>query len=198
MKITDDLKIVLPIRSDEKGPLIYAYSIPLSKEVFEANYRVLAATKSELASKGIHYQMDAGPRIASLVLSDEAKKDAIDFDEDGSPKDTIANALLAEIRRLTTVLTPSDSGWDMVPVDTAIKSGFIEREEWDEVESALVFFMCHYSMARRTERVAMADALASLLKGSITSLALSAFVNSLQKLTGEDDLTALVESSAPR
>ncbi len=188
MKITDDLKLAIPLRSIADGVEIYAYHVPISREVFESNYRLLAGVKSELAGKGAHYLMSAGPRIASLALMDEAKKESSsngNFDEAGNPDCSSAKAFLMEIKRLTTVLIPGPSGWDMLPIDAAISSGKIDAEEWQEVESNIVFFTCHYSLARRSEREITANATASLLMGACTSLPPSEFVASLPGLMTE-------------
>jgi hypothetical protein len=200
LKINDDINLVIPVKSDSKGVVVYAYHTPISRAVFESNYRILAATKSALAGKGIHYQMDSGPRIAALTLVDEGKKDALergDFDENGQPKDSGAQSLLMEIRRLTTALIPGNNGWDMVPVGTAITKGAIDEDDWREAESAIVFFTCHYALAKKAERLGMAQATASLLKGSSTSSSLSEFAASLQTSTTEQPLLKKVASSVP-
>jgi hypothetical protein len=199
MYINDSLHLVVPVRSDDKGPLIHAYHNPISRDVFEANYRILAATKAQLASKGIIYQMDSGPRIAAMVLRDEGIKDSADradLDEQGKPRDGNANALLAEIKRLTTILAPGPSGWETLPVDTAVAQGIIDSEEWGEALSALVFFTCHYALARKVERQRMADATSSILQASITSLTLSEFAASLP-ISTKAETTPRAASSVP-
>jgi hypothetical protein len=197
MKIDSDLNLVVNVRSDEKGNwLIYGYHTPISRQIFEANYRVLAATKSALASKGVHYQMDAGPRIAGLVLLDEAARDAREIgnvDMDGKPIIDGAIALLADIKRLTMVLVPTDAGWQSRPVDVAISAGQIDAEEWKEVESSIVFFTCHYCLAKKSERQTMARATASVLNGQSTSLSVTEYANSLTTSTKAAALEAKAE-----
>ena len=194
MRIDQNLNLVIPVRMGEKGiVLIHAYHTPISREVFEANYRVLAATKSALASKGIHYQMSAGPRIAGLMLMDEAKRDAMEtgsIDADGKPIIDGALALLADIKRLTMVLVPTDTGWISRPIDAAISGGQIDIEEWQEVASSIVFFTSHYWLTKRSERESIAKATASVLNGQSTSLSVMDFGNSLPMLTkGEPSAT---------
>jgi len=198
MKIDERRHLVLPVVVDkvtskqdgkdvtEEVVRIYAYHSPLSREVFEANYRILAATKSALAGKGSHYLMSSGPRIAALTLKDEGKKDAAVrglFDSDGNPDDSETKALFAEIKRLTTILCPGANGWDMLPVDVAINQGKIDAEDWEEAASSVVFFTCHYAMARKADRETVARATASILASSITSLAPMEYVGSLPSLT---------------
>lgn len=181
--LTNDLKLVVPVRDD-----VYAYHVPISSEVFEANYRILAATKAQLASKGVYYQMDTGPRIAAMALRDEGKRDAEargDFDEAGKPKDA-ATPLINELKRLTTVLGPTASGWEPLPVDTAIHNGVIDADEWQEALSAIVFFTCHYALAKKAQRSEMASAVSSVLGASITSSSITEYASSLRKSTQAD------------
>ncbi|MDE1854691.1 MAG: hypothetical protein KGI38_13345, partial [Thaumarchaeota archaeon] len=98
MKLNEAINLVVPVGERQ------AYHTPISREVFEANYRILAATKAALSGKGVMYQMDAGPRIAALAMRDEGKRDAEDrgsVDDAGHPRDEMTPALLAEIKRLT-------------------------------------------------------------------------------------------------
>ncbi len=186
MQINDQNNLVIPIRADDSGTLIYGFHTPISREVFEANFRILSATKSVLGSKGIYFQMDSGPRIAALTLKDEGVKDAVsrgEFNAAGDPMDGGAGALLAEVKRLTTILAPQGDGWNMIPVDAAIASGVIDADEWREAESAIVFFTCLYALAKKMDRAKIAKATASLLKGSSTSCSLTEFPASLPKST---------------
>lgn len=184
MKLNEKLNLVLPVGDRQ------AYHTPISREVFEANYRILAATKAAVSSKGIYYQMDAGPRIAALALKDEAKKDA---EERGDEFDS-AKALVEEIKRLTMILCPSERGWDMLPVDAAISAGHIDLDDWREAESAIVFFTCLWSLAAKTDKPKVATATAGLLKASTTPLTPSEFVASLLDSTTTQSQVAAVSS----
>jgi hypothetical protein len=179
VKINDALNLVIPITGDIK-----AYHSPISADVFEANYRLLSAAKSAMTSKGIHYVMDTGPRIAALILKDEAIKDAEDrgdVDARNKPSEAAYTSLMMELRRLTTILAPTPQGFDFLPVDNAIQQGFIDAEDWKEAESAISFFTCHYAMAKRASRTAIANATASVLQGSMTSLSLTEYSASLRE-----------------
>ncbi|ATF87572.1 hypothetical protein [Burkholderia gladioli] len=200
IQINESMHLVVPVISDESGVRVWAYHTPISRAVFEANYRVLAATKASISSRGVYYAMDAGPRVAALTLRDEGLKDAEArgmFDAQGKPIDESAPALLAEIKRLTTILVPSAGGWDNVPVDAAIASGKIDAEDWSEAESAIVFFTCHCSMAKKADRARIARSTASVLRASITSSPPMEFVASLQKSTPEATSTQRPASSDP-
>ena len=198
MKIDEQRRLVLPVVSgtvttkvdgkdvSEDTVLIHAYHVPISKAVYEANFRVLAATRSALASKGQHYLMGSGPRVASLTLKDEGRKDAATrgmINEDGKIVDEETPALLAEIKRLTNILCATQNGWDLLPVDVAIQQGKIDEEDWEEAQSAIVFFTCHVSMAKKSGLTKASELMASLVSGSTTSLPPMEFAASLQKLT---------------
>jgi hypothetical protein len=186
MNITPDLKLVLPLREDAKGdPVLYAYHHPISREVFDANYRIIAATQAALFSKGLAYAAKAGPRVAALRLADEARRDAVergDMDGNGQYRDGGAQALLAEIKRLTMVLAPGAQGWDMLPVDAAIRAGHIDSEDWREAESAVVFFTVGFWMAKRSDRASMASGIAGVMGAQITSFNATDFIASLPTL----------------
>ena len=174
MKLNEALNLVLPVGS------MQAHHTPISREVFEANYRIFAATRAALSGKGVTYQMYAGPRIAKLALMDEAKEDA---QERGSQD--VGPSILAEIKRLTVILCPTPQGFTSLPVDAAISAGHIDAEDWADAEAAIVFFTCVLSMEARSERPAIGKAMASLLKGSITSSNASEFAASLAASTKE-------------
>jgi hypothetical protein len=198
MKIDEQRRLVLPVVTDfvtkkvhdkevtDEVVRLWAYHTPISREVFEQHFRVLAATKSALAGKGMHYLTQSGPRISALLLKDEGRKDAIArglVDETGNVRDDETNALIGELKRLTMIFCPGPHGWDMLPVDTAISSGKIESEDWEEVLAGIVFFTCNYAMARKANREATAKAYASFLDASITSSSPTEFVASLPNST---------------
>ena len=183
MKIDENLNLVLPLGD------LHVYHMPISRAVFEANYKIIGMTKAELASRGIYFEMGSGPRIATLTLMDVSRE--VDKESKGI-------ALLAEIKRLSMVLAPSASGWDMIPVDTAIARGLFDDEDWLEVQSALVFFMSHYSLAKKADRQSVMIALASLLLGSSTLFNCSEFAASLPKSMTAESIGVPVASAVPR
>lgn len=192
--INDALNLVIPVRSNDSGVEIYAYHTPISREVFEANYRPLAAAKSALSAKGVYYMMDAGPKIAALTLKDEGKKDA---QEQGDAGDGGVSALLGEIKRLTMILAPSGGTWNMLPVDGAIAQGIIDADEWSEAESAIVFFTFHSALSRKAERARVATATASVLKGWSTSSSATEYIASLPTSTSSVASAVKAGSSVP-
>lgn len=192
-ELTDDLKLVLPVR-EYRGVTIHAYHEPISRAVFEANYRLIAGTRAAIVGKGIAYMMDSGPRIAALTLRDEGRRDASEFGEKGNGG---ADSLLGEIKRLTTILVPSARGWDVVPVDSAINQGIIDEDDWSDAVAALVFFTSMYAMAKKVDRQRVAKTTASTLNASITSSSAMEFVGSLPTLTSTATSEPKVASSVP-
>lgn len=201
MQITPDLRLVLPVRRDENGAtLIHGYHSPISREVFEANYRILSAAQAALFGKGLVFAARSGPRIAALRLLDEGRRDAAErgeFDDDGKPRDGGAGALLAELKRSTVVFVPGAQGWDQLPIDAAINARHIDIEDWREAESAIAFFTSGYAMAPRAGRQKMAEALAGVMGASITSSDAMAFGASLPRLNQAAPGAAKAASSVP-
>lgn len=217
MTVNQDLKLVFPIRWAERSvarmdgesddawklregtrelvPAIWAYHTPVSRDVFEANYRAIAAANMTLFSKGIGFAAESGPIIGTLALRDAARADAIEngLELEGDP----ATPVLAEIKRLTMILAPSAQGYDTVPVDVALSRHVIDAEDWKEAESSIVFFTCGSWMARREKRDVKKSALASVLKGSITSLGPTEFAASLATSTKTETSAAPELSSVP-
>ena len=188
MQINSDLRLVLPLRTTETGDVLaWAYHTPISTQTYEANYRVLAATKAALLPRGMDFAaVQVGASIAALRLRDEARRDALergDVRPDGEPNDSGAVALLADLQRLTMVAIPTPAGWENVPVSVAIQRGAIDQDEWREVESPIVFFTCIFHLTRRAQRARIAGMVASVMQGSITSLSLTEWTASLAQST---------------
>lgn len=183
MHINSDLHLVLPLRIGEDGrPAAFAYHTPISLQVFEANYRTLAATKAALFAKGPRYAFEVGAQVAALHLRDEGRRDAaerLDIDENGDPRDGGVEALLTDLRRLTMVAVAGQQGWQEVPIPVAIKSGSIDGEDAREVENAIVFFTCVYYLTPRNHRAQIASVVASAAKGSTTSSSITDWIASL-------------------
>jgi hypothetical protein len=188
MQITIDLKLVFPIRwadePDKDGnlvPTVYAYHTPISQAVFEANFRLIAATAAQLGRFA---------SIATLELREVAK-------EAGSTENALA--LLESIKQSTLVMIPDANGTykDFPPVDNAIARGAISAEDWSEAEATLVFFTCRYSLTPRMNRPALIRELASALKGLTTSSVPTELAASLPTLTPGATSAAKAVSSVP-
>jgi len=184
MTISSDLKLTFPIRwvdvqepdKDDPSktitvakPSMYAYHIPISRLVFEQNYRIIGGTLAMLQSKSVGTNV---VDVATLALKDVGRRDAREWGlpeglsiEDGG----MAVPLLAEIKRLTYIIAASPSGYESIPAEIALARNVISPEDWEEAEAALVFFTVGYSTKLRNLPT-VAEDLAFPLSGSITSL----------------------------
>lgn len=190
MQVTTDLNLAFPVGFTASEPRLWAYHTPLSMQVFEAHYRIFAATKQAIFGKSFGYAYESGPRIARLELLDAGKSDAIErglVDERGEPKSS-APAILAEIRRLTQFVVAGDHGFDLVPSEVAIARDVLSQEEWNEVESAIVFFTVVSVMSKIATRGNIMASVALIFGGSMTSLAPLDYVASLKASTPASDL----------
>ena len=194
MRIDDALNLVLPIRENEDGqPEAWAVHTPLSREAFESSFRVLSLARTEIFSKGAAHAFGTGPSIAALTLKDEGRRDG---EARGlEDPDKASRSLLSEIKRLTMIVAPSPEGFRPVPVDSALSSGQIAPEEWEDAESALVFFTLTFCLAKRTKWAMAKRATAEILGGQMVSLTPTEWSASCRTSTPADP-TPAEESSA--
>src|SRR5882762_7244796 len=138
MKINRRLNLVIPVYQGDDT--LYVHSSPISPDIFEQYFDVIARTYSEIYSGG--YGIASAPRIAHMLL----KKTA----EQHNQWDDVQKGLLAEIRRLTNVIVKGTNGWETVPYQEVLDKKRIEPEDISEVNNALVFFTVASSMHKRT------------------------------------------------
>ena len=177
MEIDGSLNIVVPIEDP-----VQAFSAPLPESVFKASYRVLARANEEIFGRGMKAALLTGPRTAALAIADAGKRIA---EEDGKEGDSGASAFLAEVKRLTTILAPTDAGFDMLPVDSAIQAGKITADDWGDVLGALCFFTLGSQFETRRARAGLLEFLTGALSYSLTPLNCEAFADSLTTLRPE-------------
>jgi hypothetical protein len=191
MNVTSDLKLTFPIRWNDAGePTLYAYHIPISRLVFEQNYRLIGGTLAMLQSKSVGANV---VDVATLALKDIGRRDAREWGlpeglsiEDGG----MAVPLLAELKRLTWIIAPTATGYESIPATLAIARNVVSAEDWEEAEAGLVFFTCGYATKRRN-LPRIAEILSSDLLGSTTSLLPTEWAASLA------GTSTAVESSLP-
>jgi hypothetical protein len=177
-KINKALNIVLVIDSESRGK-IYVYSIPISREIYEAHFEVLSLVHSKLWENGANYALLESQRIAYLMLKKAAKEIGASKQNPEGAWPDIQREFLGEIVRLTTVGVPGDHGYDQLPLHTAMERGLLDEEDREEVESALVFFTLEKLSRRRAQMQGM-------WSGAITSLSFTEFLNSLPTSTLAD------------
>jgi hypothetical protein len=171
--INKKLNLVIPIEEDEKIKA-WVYSVPLSYEVFEANYMLLIRTLSYLYANGIGPLMAI--RVAKLALKDVAKQ--IDDTTDGS-----ANIML-EIERTASILLPDEFGkWKPIPYSVAKNRGAFSAQKLREVENALVYFTVASAVHLEDEMPMAYNGLSQIWKAQTTLLSAMEYGNSLPTLT---------------
>lgn len=193
MKISRQLNLVQEFET-EKG-ILYLHSMPLSVEVWRNYFLVLSKTYSQLFAQGIH--TIAGPVIARLMLERIAKADGVWEGDEG-----VERGLLAEMRRLSNVLAPTGAGWTMVPYETALQHNLIDPEAAEEMEGALVFFMCASAVLRgpkaREKLEILLGIMDRLWDAHSTSLDITAYLASLPTSTpAESSGAKMLVSSVP-
>jgi hypothetical protein len=146
IKIDKRLNLVLEVQRDD-GTSVYVHSVPIGKEVYEANFRLITRTAVGMYSDGL--APGACARIAALAMRATAK------DMDGSSGDThrrAAESLLQEVWRLTNILMPGLRGWETVPFHNVIQEKTLDDEQVSEVQNILAFFTVVSWFHRESER----------------------------------------------
>jgi len=185
MKIDKRLNLVVQVETGEG--VIYVHSTPVSREVFEQYFLVISKTFAAIISEGLSFI--SGPRVAALMLKKIATEAGVWEGRDG-----VSNGLMAEIRRLSNVVIPSETGWRTVPLQDAIDKKLLDEADVAEVEGLITFFICASAMSRKNEIRSVLERMA-LWGSSITSLNSTEFAASLPTSTPEET-SALPENTS--
>src|SRR3979409_127246 len=175
MRINERLNLVFPLYHGDEDLYAWVHSMPISREVFEAHYRLLAKTFTAIHAEGLGEI--AGPKIAMLMLKDIAK--------DINPSDPISltQPLLNEMRRLSNVLLKTDNGWEALPLQEALNGKHLDQDDLWEVEKILNFFTVVLHMYPRNLRQSFLDGACRMWAAQMSSLNYTEFLNSLPTLT---------------
>jgi hypothetical protein len=168
MKLNDKLHLVIPVYGDGEEIVAYVHSAPVSREVFQANYKLIARTFSAIYSEGLH--VVAGPRVAMFTLQEIAEQGDLGAS---------ALAFMNEVRRLSNVLTRGINGWESTSLQDAVDSHLLGDEDLSEVMNAIVFFTVGSAMLHKQSRAIQMDGAAKLWGARTSSLDFTAFVGSL-------------------
>ena len=176
MKI--DRKLNLAFSVDTDIGTCYVHSKPMPIEVFQANYKVLAAT---LADTTMDFRI--APAICRLSLLDKAKAMGPDVEE------KVRNDLFAELHNLTRVSIVNDGG---ARVETSlfecVKKGLIDVELINEIESQLIFFMLILYLPPRGDRASYLAATSSYWNWQLTALNSTDWIKSLSMSTTAESI----------
>jgi hypothetical protein len=138
MKIDRRLNLVLETEAPDGTP-VHVHSVPISRAIWEANYRLITKTVVTLYGDGL--APGAATRVAMLYLKDTARS----MDDAGLGQPLAFNramtALLNEIWRLSNVLMINKSGgWEALPFQEVMDKKLLDDDTMSEVENTLVFF----------------------------------------------------------
>ena len=172
MKLSRALNLVIPIDRDD-GSTVYVHAMPISMEVFNEHFLVIARTSAALW--GLNLGLTAGPRVAAKMLRNTAKTLQVE-------NETLN--LTNEITRLSNVVVPSEGGYKTIPLFSALKEDGLSKDDYEEVENILVFFTVLSAMQPKKTLEPLLRETASLWGGQIESLNCTDYANSLRTSTG--------------
>jgi hypothetical protein len=178
------LNLVLSVET-ENGP-VHVHSSPIAREIFEDNYLVISRAFTAVYTNGLGPV--TGPRVAALLLREEAKKLGV--------WERTQQSLMAEIYRLTNVIAPGDGGWETMPYDIAKKRGVLDEDSAAEVENCIVYFICASSIHLRAEMAVALEGLNTLWSAQTTLSNCTEYMRSLpistqEENTGENQTTVV-------
>lgn len=175
LKINRQLNLVIPIDRGSE-PALFVHSTPVASSVFKQYWEVVGRTMNALYSRGFGF---FAPRYAAPMLREMAQASAgTDSQLRAQALDRLEKGFIAELRRLTNVLVLGAKGWEMVPLEDARSMDLIDEEEFDEVETAVIFFTCASRSHLKSEQDKVHGAL-SMWNARAESLDCTAFRNFL-------------------
>ena len=186
------LNLVIPIYGDKDAVVAWVHSTPIGREVFDAYYRVLGRVYAAIHGDATDaLGPTAGPRMAAMLLRDEAQRMGIW----GGPAGVQAG-LVSEIRRLTNVAAPGPKGWEVLPYDDAIRAGRLDADDAAEVDNAIVFFTVGWWVYPKGRREAALSGAARLWSGHSTSSTVTEYAAGLPTSTAAEPTVDLAKDIA--
>lgn len=191
MLIDKKLNLVVSIDRGEGEAPLSVHSAPILLETYKTYYLVLAKTFSTLMNERLTNV--SGPSVCSLLLEQISRSTmrvpGVSWWEG---TDGVENGLMAEIRRLSSVIAPQPdgAGWAATPLQIALDTGIIDAEEAMEVMNQLCFFTVVSWVPERRDRPSLIDGAAYLFGGSTTSLNSTEYAASLKISTGDETIGA--------
>ena len=174
MHINRQMNIVVPLERGETT--VYIHSTPISEDVFDNYWRVLAAAHARLFSEGLG--VVSGPRVALRMVRDVAKERNVWDGPEG-----VQNGLMNEVRRLSNAFVPGATGWVTLPQQEAVSNGTLTAEESREAENILVFFTLVSLLNKKQQVPGLLKAAGDLWGFATTSLNSTDYAASLPILT---------------
>ena len=190
MRIDRNLSLVMQVQTDENG-LVYIHSTSVSRSVFEQFYLELGKVFSQCfdSINEAHLALSA-PQLAYPALKSISTK-AGNWDGAGGVKFGLVN----EIIRLTNVAVSTESGWETITFDTAIKRGILDDDEEHEILSSLIFFTAISKVAPRDLKNSFLEMVGALRNWELTSLDSTEYRNGLPILSKKEGTGKKVKES---
>jgi hypothetical protein len=177
-KINRKLNLVIPIDGTTRGT-VYVHSTPISLEVFEQHFEVIARAHAAIYRQG--QAILSGPRIAAMQIKRAA-------DELGL-REQIDGGLFPEIERLTNVVALEEGrGWIPVPYHEA--KSWLDADDRSEVDNAIAFFIIASAVMLRHMLPSVLGLMSSLWGAQTTSLNCTEYAASLATSTQPDPTRA--------
>jgi hypothetical protein len=166
LSLNRKLNLVIPVDIRD-GITAYVHSTPISREVFESYYQVIARTFNGIYQGGLGPL--SGPRVAKLELRRIATEMGLWDGANG-----VNSGLIGEIHRLTNVIKPRvtdrgggdlssvKTGWAIEPFEDVLRQKYFDDDDISEIENAIVFFIVASAMHKRSELGPMFEGLSKL------------------------------------
>ncbi len=183
MHIDKRMNIVIAHTRADKSQL-FVHSTPISTEIFDKYWEPISEAVSAIfkGEQGIV----TGPRIAHKMLRKMAQKLGMWDTPDG-----VERGLLPEIRRLTHLLVPGKSGWEMTAFESARTSGMLSAREADQIEGRVCFFICCWEILLDEDQPELLDRAAQLWRVQLVSSNCSEYLSSLQTSSAAESSGAM-------
>jgi hypothetical protein len=172
VKLNRNLHLVTRIESP-RGTL-HVYSNPVPRVVFEQHFMIMGRAFTSIFNNGLGA---SAPKLAAMIIKQEAKF---------LGEEMQGEALLADIKRSTHVLTPSanGAGYEPLPYAEAVRQQLIDEEEAADIEGRICFFTLALRVGSERQIAASMASLRLFWDAETTSLTLSDYLNSLTTSTG--------------
>lgn len=175
-RLNRKLNLVLTVET-EKGT-VHIHSTPIARTVFEDNFLVISRAFTAVYTNSLGPV--TGPRVAALLLRDEAKKMEV--------WEKTQQSLMAEVYRLTNIIAPGAGGWETMPWDVAKKRNILDEDTASEVENCIVYFICASSIHLRAEMAVATEGLRALWGAQTTLSNVTEYMHSLPTSIQEENI----------
>lgn len=175
------LNLVLEVERDDKS-VVYVHSIPISRQMWKTHYTFLSMAITSMYDDGFPPSMCA--RICYQRMQELAEQHKDRFGD-------LSRTLFAEIWRLTTILVPTDHGYEDIPFYNVMKNGKdLDQDNIEEVQN----FICYFTAAswvhglNRKDREAFQQLLTKGFGVQITALQLTEYKNTVPISKSEENI----------